>query len=55
MQWIIQPVVQMLGAFLRLYDWSVTQIRVLIVTALVSHLVSAGMTSPFHIQVPPQL
>ena len=45
----------MSGAFLKLYDPSVTHTRVLLVTGLVSHFVSAGMANPFHIQVPPQL
>ena len=45
----------MLGDFLRLYDPSVPHTRVLLVTMSVNHFVSAGMTNPFHIHVPPQL
>ena len=55
MQEIIHPAPQMLGAFLRLCDPSVTHTTVLLVTVSVSYCVSAGMTNPFHIQVLPQL
>ncbi len=55
LQKMIHLAVQMVGATLRLYDLSVTQIRVLLVTASLSHWMSVGMAKFFHIQVPPQL
>ena len=55
LQKMIHPAVQMVGATLRLYDPSVTQIRVLLVTASLRHWILVGMTRFFHIQAPPQL